>query len=124
RAAEAPREQHVELAAEADDDERRRTRERAPAADEGPHGVRPARAETEERAAAEVDPVLVARLLPERRVALDDVPAGAGEGETEKAVRAVRPVVGAEQSRAQPEALPPRRSGRSSGTPTHTGPPA
>src|SRR5581483_2888640 len=115
RAADAAGEQHVELPAEADDDQRRRPapREGPPAACEPARRGGEARAEPGERRRAEVRGLLRRRLLPERLVALDDVPPRAGEREAEETVRAVGADVRAEQARGHRTPRFSARSGRS-----------
>ena len=99
RPADASGEQRVELATEANDDERRRTRPRAPAPGEPARRGRIAHGEARERRWPEVRRRLVPLFLPDRLVTLDDVEARPGERRVEQAVGAVGADVRAEQAR-------------------------
>ena len=114
--------EQVQLAAEPDDDERRRARERTPPARETAHGRGPPQAEAAERRRPEVATLLALGLLPERLVTLDDRVARAGERQVKQPIRTVRPDVGAEEARRHPEARSSIRGGNSSARRTASGP--
>src|SRR5439155_1914630 len=91
--------QRVELPAEADHDQRRRTRERTPAPGEPACRGCVAGGEACKRQRPEVAPGLVARLLPDRLVTLDEREARPGKALAQQAGGAVRADVRAEQAR-------------------------